>query len=158
MDPSRLTAPFTAAVERVTPGLKYAGVWRYSVVACDFANQTISGNPLNTDMPPLVNVPMAIPGIKLNLKPGAIVLIGFAENNPTLPYVAQYPQDVSQILTMQLHGGVLPNARQGDTVSVTITPATIAAMVLSNSGGPVTATTPANVTGTITSGSAEVFS
>ena len=151
---SRLTEPFRAAVERVTPGIRFAGTWRYSVVSCNFLAQTISASPLNPDMPPLSSVPMAIPGIKLDIAPGAVVLVGFAENDPTLPYVAQYPQDPAQVLRMALLGGLVPVALQGMAVSVTI-PASSLTLAVSGSSatGP---TSPLSVTGTITQGSTTI--
>jgi hypothetical protein len=154
MDPSRLSEPFKRAVEAALPSAQYAGVWRYSVVSCDFENQTISATPFNPTMPAHTAIPMAIPGIKLNIAPNATVMIGFAECNPTLPFVAQYPQDPTAIITMQLRGGTVPVALQGMQVSVTIPAGSIGSF---QAGAVVAPAAPLAVTGTIVGGSATIF-
>jgi len=152
----RLAEPFRRAVERVNP-VTYAGAWRYSVVSCDFDSQTIDALPLAaTEMPPVTACPMRVPGLKLDIAPGSIVLIGFAENSPTMPYVAQYPQDPAEILRVHILGETARNAREGDTVRVTIPSGSLTLAVSGASAtGP---SAPLDITGTITSGSDKVSS
>lgn len=151
MTTSRLQAYFSACVRKVTERVNWAGVYRYSVVSCDFANQTLSANPLTSGVPSLTAIPMSVPGVRLDVAPGAVVYVGFAELNPTLPYVASYPQDPAAILRMEFRGGTTGIALQGMSVEVTVPSSafgTFGAGALPCPSAPVT------VQGTITEGSA----
>jgi len=156
VDQSRLTSAFVGAVEAASAASsapRYEGVWRYSVVSCDPAAQTITARPLDARMPPLTAVPMAVPGLRLTIAPGSIVMVGFADGGlPTLPYIAQYPQDPAAVTMIGIRGGAVPIALQGS--QVTITQAQVTAAGLSNTGGPVTAAAP--MLGSITGGSATI--
>lgn len=147
---SRLTEYFRTAVKGALPGVIYAGVYRYSVVSCSFADQTVDALPLNPLLPSLVGVPMCVPGVRLELTPGAQIMIGFAECNPTLPYVACYPQDPAAVLRSDYMGGVTPVALQGMAVEVTIQPSALGTF---GAGAVACPAAPTTVSGTITGGS-----
>lgn len=66
----------------------------------------------------LMNVPMrtGVPGAKATVAPGAKCLLGFEEGDPRKPYVALWGENV--IISLSFANGVLPIARQGDSVIV----------------------------------------
>ena len=66
----------------------------------------------------LTNVPIrtGIPGAKATVAPGAKCLLGFEEGDPQKPYVALWGENV--VISLAFANGVLPIARQGDSVIV----------------------------------------
>jgi len=150
----RLRAWFEACVKEAVKSLPYAGEYRYSVVSCDFAAQTLDCKALDAGQPNHTKVPMRAPGMRLDVAPGAEVLIGYAGLDPTRPEVRCYSQRPGDILRVELLGGTTPVALQGMSVEVTIQPSSI-----SSTNGAVTVSgppSPVTVQGTITGGSATI--
>jgi hypothetical protein len=162
----RLQAWFTACVAKAVEQLPYAGEYRYSVVSCDFAAQTLDlraldrGDPDDdNDMgqPDLIRVPMRTPGIRLDVAPGAEVLVGYASMKATRPEVRAYDTRPGTILRAELLGGTTPVALQGMSVEVTIPINAIATTgTAAAQSGPSAIQGPVTVTGTITGGSATI--
>ena len=150
----RLQAWFAACVREAVKSLPYAAEYRYSVVACDFAAQTLDVKALDAGQPNHLRVPMRTPGMRLDVAPGAEVLIGYAGLDPTRPEVRCYSQQPGAILRVELLGGTTPIALMGMSVEVTIPASSIV-----TTGSAVTQTgppAPLTVTGTITGGSATI--
>lgn len=152
----RVKAWFEACVRAAVARLPYAGVYRYSVVSCDFAAQTLDLAALDEGQPNHTRVPIRAPGLRLDIAPGSEVGLGYFALDPRRPYVATFPQDPTAILRVEIIGATARNAREGDSVSVTIQPGSLTLAVSgANATGPAA---PLNLSGTITSGSSEVFS
>jgi hypothetical protein len=148
----RLQAWFSACVREAVKSLPYAGEYRYSVVSCDFAGQTLDCKALDAGQPSLTRVPMRAPGMRLDVAPGAEVLIGYAGLDGTRPEVRCYSQQPGAILRVELLGGTTPVALQG--MEITITPTQFAAATPTSPSGSVTTSSP--MKGTITGGSATI--
>jgi hypothetical protein len=151
----RLQAWFSACVREAVKSLPYAGEYRYSVVACDFAAQTLDVRALDAGQPNLLKVPMRTPGIRLDVAPGAEVLIGYAGLDATRPEVRAYSQAPGAVLRAELLGGTTPVALQGMAVQVTIPANSFVIAVVGTSTGTLNPS-PVTVDGTITEGSATI--
>lgn len=148
----RLAESFAKAVGAVLQKFPYAGAYRYTVVSCNFAQQTLNLRPLESDQSPLDDVRMRVPGIRLDIAPGTEVLVRYESLDSTRPFVADFGTNPASVLRAEVMGGTTPVALQGMTVQVTIQPGTIAtAGTSTNQTGP---PAPLVVTGTITGGSA----
>lgn len=86
----RLIAYFNQLVRKAVASLPYAGVYDYSVTACNPLAQTLDARSLSADMPDLTGVPMISPGLFLHVTPGTTIKIGFSGMSPAAPYVADY--------------------------------------------------------------------
>lgn len=151
----RLQAWFSACVREAVKSLPYAGEYRYSVVSCDFAAQTLDVKALDAGQPNHTRVPMRTPGMRLDVAPGAEVLIGYAGLDPTRPEVRCYSQQPGAILRVELLGGTTPVALQGMAIQAAIP--TSAVLIASPSPpGFVPNPAPIVLDGTITGGSATI--
>lgn len=151
----RLQAWFSACVREAVKSLPYAGEYRYSVVSCDFAAQTLDAKPLDPGQPNHTRVPMRAPGMRLDVAPGSEVLIGYAALDPTRPEVRAYSQQPGAILRVELLGGTTPVALQGMAVQVTI-PASTVLVASPAPPGFVPNPAPIPLDGTIVEGSATI--
>lgn len=150
----RLQAWFAACVREAVKSLPYAGEYRYSVSACDFAAQTLDVKPLDPGQPNHLKVPMRTPGMRLDVAPGSEVLIGYAAMDPTRPEVRCYSQQPGAILKVELLGGTTPIALQGMEITITSDQWTAAGPAVTTAPGSVTITS--SMKGTITGGSATI--
>ena len=141
----RFRAAFVALLNEVFPERKFLGFHRYSVTACDFDAQTFDGQPLvsKNGLPAIAKVPIYGP-IKLDLKPGTVVLIGFESASPAAPFLA-FPGQLTLLAKATLRadsniqigeGSVQPVARQGDMV-LTPSQGLVAMFATSPAGDPV---------------------
>lgn len=151
----RLQAWFAACVREAVKSMPYAGEYRYSVSACDFAAQTLDVKPLDAGQPNHLKVPMRTPGMRLDVAPGSEVLIGYAGMDPTRPEVRCYSQQPGAILRVELLGGTTPVALQGMAVEVTI-PTGGVCIPSPNPPGFVANSAPIPLDGTIVEGSATI--
>lgn len=149
----RLKQWFSACVAKAVESLPYAGRYRYSVVSCNFAAQTLELLPLDPKQPALSDVPMRTPGLRLDIAPGTQVLVGYAAMNPTLPEVTTFGNDPASVLRVEILGLTTPAAFQG--MEITITADDISAATMTSPSGAVTISNP--LRGTITGGSAVIF-
>lgn len=148
----RLKEWFSACVREAVKALPYAGEYRYSVVSCDFAAQTVDVKPLDVGQPNHLRVPMRTPGMRLDVAPGSEVLIGYAGLDPTRPEVRCYSQQPGAIVRVELLGGTTPVALQGMAITISAAQITAAGMVAAGAG----AVTGGPMQGTITGGSATI--
>ena len=154
----RLKQWFTACVAKAVESLPYAGRYRYSVVSCDFAAQTLDLSPLDPKQPALSRVPMRTPGLRLDIAPGTQVLVGYAAMNPTLPEVTSFGNDPASVLRVEILGLTTPAAFQGMAVEITIpAEAIITTGTAATQKGPSIAQGPVTCQGTITGGSTVIF-
>lgn len=151
----RLQAWFAACVREAVKSLPYAGEYRYSVSACDFAAQTLDVKPLDPGQPNHLKVPMRTPGMRLDVAPGSEVLIGYAAMDPTRPEVRCYSQQPGAILKVELLGGTTPIALQGMTIEISAAQFS-AASPIAASVPPAAVTITSPMQGTITGGSATI--
>jgi hypothetical protein len=71
----------------------------------------------------LSNVPLrhGIPGVEIQIAPGARALLAFHNGDPDKPYVALWEK--ATVITLKFVGGTMPIARVGDQVAVSgVTP------------------------------------
>lgn len=119
----RFRNAFKALLGEYIPNLKFLAPHRYSVTACDYDAQTFDGEPSVSKygLPRISKVPIRSP-LKVELKPGQTVLVGFESGDPAYPYIANTDQ-LSLFGQAQLRadaeikigeGASLPAARQGD--------------------------------------------
>lgn len=89
----RFRSAFAALLAEFLPNLKFTAIHRYSVTACDFDAQTFDGQPSVSKygLPAIASVPIRSP-LKVDLKPGTTVLVGFESADPAYPYLASLDQ------------------------------------------------------------------
>jgi hypothetical protein len=113
-DVDRITASLDALIEAKLARLSYFGIWEYTVTSFDEGAQTASLKPtVNQALPPLTGVPIRLPAMQSKLGSNDSVLIGFANADPTKPYVAS-------LNTASSYDGALAISRQGDMVSIPV--------------------------------------
>ena len=156
----RLTGWFKSVVAFMTKDLPYAGTYRYEVAGQNFSDQTLDLKQLNHTMGDLESVPMRVPGLRMEIRTGSEVIVGFVNNSPTGAYIAAYSQDPTDVTKVEIVGETDRNAREGDSVSVTIPiGAVMVPNVPPNPPSPgIPSSVPIIVTGDITSGSDKVSS
>lgn len=114
------------AVRKAVSCLPYAGRYQYSVVSCNTSAQTISARSLSPAMPDLTDIPMATPGLFLDVPTGTLVTIGFRSMSPTRPYVESYGSGGSStVLNVVACGwiGLAQAVPPASTLTVTYVPA-----------------------------------
>jgi len=150
----RLAESFARAVGAVLQQFPYAGAYRYTVVSCNWGQQTLNLRPLESDQPALEGVRMRVPGIRLDIAPGTEVLVRYESLDATRPFVADFGTSPSSVLRADLLGGTTPIALQGHQIQITPDGFAAGAPVASLTTG--TVTTSAIIVGTITGGSATI--
>src|SRR3569833_389819 len=127
----RFRAAFRALLAEMMPDIvtRYAmlGFHRYSVVSCDYDAQTFDAQPSvsKTGLPAISKIPIRSP-LKIDLKGGASVLIGFEGGDPTAPFLAFADQlTLMSKAKLRADGSIeigenasQPAARQGDMVLI----------------------------------------
>lgn len=83
----RLIRAFEALVKLFTSQLNYALTTSYSVVFCDPLRQVVQVRSLDPQVSDLIELPLATPGLIMNLPPGTIVRVGYSSGQP---YVSGY--------------------------------------------------------------------
>jgi hypothetical protein len=141
----RFRDAFKALLSELLPTYKFMSMHRYSVTACDFDAQTFDGQPSVSKygLPAISKVPIRQP-IKVDLKAGTTVLVGFESGDPAYPYLGMLDQlTLMGKVTLRADGNIeigegslQPNARQGDMV---LTPSLglVAMLAVSPTGDPV---------------------
>lgn len=126
-DIDRITASLDALIDLKLARLSYFGIWEYTVTGFDEAAQTADLKPtVNDRLPDLTKIPIRLPAMQSKLTKGDSVLIGFANADPSKPYVAN-------LNTASSYSGALAISRQGDMVqaSLNVVPA------ISPAGAPI---------------------
>ncbi len=101
---NRLTVAFAALVEQAVAKLQNALTTSYSVVSCDPFRQVVQVRSLDPGVSDLVELPLATPGLIMNLPPGTIVRVGYSSGQP---YVSGYSSGAIQSLPPGAGSGVL---------------------------------------------------
>jgi hypothetical protein len=167
----RLKRAIASFIRELMPQQSYFGFYIYSVASWDNANQTGDLTPApGTGMPTLGKCPVRLPGIRVKLKPGQEVLVGFENHDPSRYYIAHLGSLGSGLLpdtwvvdadTLVGLGGAgiadLGVARLTDSVSVTVPPGTFG-VAFSPPSTLILNPAPVVVTGTIVSASTKVKS
>lgn len=100
----RLIAAFEALVKLFTAELNYALTTSYSVVFCDPLRQVVQVRSLDPKVSDLVELPLATPGLIMNLPPGTIVRVGYSSGQP---YVSSYSSGGIAPLVPESGSGIL---------------------------------------------------
>lgn len=166
----RLKRAIAAFVRELFPNYDFLGFYTYSVVEWNDGAQTAMLNPAPSvsGLPSIGPVPIRLPGMRVKLKVGQEVLVGFDNGSQTRPYIAHLgtlasgftPDTLSMDATTRIKvgdGATLGAARLSDPVecgSLTFIPGTGGAS-LSYNGSPVSAA-PVTIAGTVTGASAKV--
>lgn len=157
MDVDRILSAMARLARAANPRIDYFGLYEARMVNQSGPN-TFDLMPLAAHIPPMANVKImqGLPGLEVSVAPGAFMLLGWRGGNPRDPYCMLWGGGVTEVvsqltITASLIrlGGTTPVARMGDTVEVTIPPATLIPGVGTTSGS-------LNVSGEITSGSSVV--
>lgn len=126
----RLRSALTAIVRSVLPRVEYLGYFPARVLA-DHGDMTLDLEPDDPKLPKLVKVPLrpGLPGIKVEVLPGARVLVAFEGGDLTRPAAHLWEIGSLKALTIEatvevtvkaplvkLADGGLPVARVGDAV------------------------------------------
>lgn len=112
----------TRLVASLFPALRYAGAFEYRVVSQTGNRLNLQAVRASTGLPDLPRVPVrpGVPGVKSLVKLGELVLVVFADNDPSRPQVIAHDHADSpgwMPLSLELGGpGALPIAYQGSTV------------------------------------------
>jgi len=130
-----------AIVDRVVGRrIDYCHPWPGTIVSQ--SGDTVDFSPDDHRLPDLVGVPIrtGVAGVRVTVANGARARAHFDDGSPAKPFVALW--DLGSVVSIDMAAtGGQPVARQGDLVIVTIPPSEIVKMVaalgLSNSGGPV---------------------
>jgi hypothetical protein len=119
---SRRLRAYARIVRAIFPSLAYAGVWEYRVVTQTGERMNLQPARVASGMPNLVNVPVrpGVPGVKATVLPGELVLVCFADCDPSRPQVFAHDAADSvgwQPLSFQIGGpAALGIAYQGSPV------------------------------------------
>lgn len=150
----RLLESFRALVGADTARLDYFGLYRCRVVKQN-ADGTLDLQPDDARLPPLSGIQVYGPaGVAMSGIPaGSHCLVSFSNGDPSQPFAALFELTTA---TLTFNGGTKAVGRVDDAVQVTIGVADVAAMALTSSAGPVTATNPVTVSGKITAGAANL--
>lgn len=148
---------FRKLLDVVDPGRRFRSTWEYRVVTRNGKKLNLQPVLRSSGMPdlPRVRVRPGAAGWDAEVPLGSLVVVGFLNEDPARPYVAQFEDPDGEGFvpaTTIISEGSAYLARVGD--SVTITPAQFAASGASNGAGAVTLVS--NITATITSGSTKV--
>ncbi len=163
----RLKKAIFAFVRELFPQADFFGFYLYSVAAWNDGEQIGDLTPsASTAGLPAIRCPVRLPGLKVNLRVGQEVLVGFDNHDPTRPFIAHLGTLGTGLFPLSTtleagaikigDGATLGAARNTDPVSVgtlSFVPGSGGAQLLYN-GTPVTSAV--QITGTITGGSAKV--
>jgi len=89
----RFRAAFRNLLNEFFPERKFLGLHRYAVTACDYDAQTFDGQPSVSKygLPAVSKVPVRS-SLKIDLKAGTSVLLGFESADPAAPFLAHADQ------------------------------------------------------------------
>lgn len=116
-DIDRITASLDALIDAklAARGDTYQGFWEYTVTGFNEGAQTADLKPtVNKRLPNLTGIPIRLPAMQSKLGENESVLVGFANADPTKPYVIA-------LNTASSYQGALAVSRQGDMVNIPIT-------------------------------------
>lgn len=129
MDPlNRLLVAFNALAEAALAKIQNALTTSYSVVVCDPLRQVVQVRSLDPDVSDLTELPLATPGLIMNLPPGTIVRVGYSSGQP---YVSGYSSGGIQSIVPGAGSGITNEIDAGYiliTQVVTPIPSAIAAV------------------------------
>jgi len=88
-------------------------------VATQNADGSLELKPSTAKLPSMSQVPIryGIPGISVKVSPGALVVVGWENADPSLPY-AMVVSTAAAVVSISFMGGQQPVARQGDVLSM----------------------------------------
>lgn len=123
--PSRRLAAYRRIMRACFPSLAYLGCWEYRVVTATGDRLNLQPARVASGMPNLTNVPVrpGVFGMKPTLAsasaPGELVLVCFADGDPSRPNViaqdaADSPAGLQALAAQAASGGARPLARIGD--------------------------------------------
>src|SRR5690348_3090308 len=85
----RLVTNLRKLIRQALPEVAFALMDRYTVVACDVLQQTVSlRSQTPTATPDLTNVPLRAPGLVLELRPGTQVRVGYDSDGSPYAVIA----------------------------------------------------------------------
>lgn len=88
LQPRRLRA-WSRLLDLLDPGRRYAAPWEYRVTTRSGDRYNVQPARTASGMPALAGVPFRPPtGYKANIPPGALVIVQFADRDPSRPYIA----------------------------------------------------------------------
>lgn len=119
---NRRLSALARQVEALFPDIKYRGTFEYRVVSQQGDRLNLQVARVASDMPDLSRVPVrpGMAGLKATVKPGELVLVVFADADPSRPQVVSHDAVDApgwMPLTLELGGpGALGIVRLGDAV------------------------------------------
>lgn len=143
----RLWSAFRALVRAELPSLSFLGVYEYAVTASDgttsVAAKTVDCAPTDPalNLPAITKCPIRLP-FGVTPPTGALCSVQFMNGDPSRPMVTNFTDPMTLLV---FAAGKLPNARQGDMVATSISPANIVQIASAFlpmpplTGGPITA-------------------
>ena len=86
----RLKGPIQALARRSDPLALYARLYRARVLAQSGDLLRVDVSPEDPLLPPMSNIPLrhGIPGLTVSMAPGAILMVGWENSRPDLPFAA----------------------------------------------------------------------
>ena len=115
----RLRAALLGIIDAATRGTRYHRLVRGRVVNV-LAGGNVETEPETAGTPPQPNLTLryGLPGVlRAVVRSGARVLLGWAEGDPSQPFVAAWEASQLEELVFDVDGGAEPLARTGDTVA-----------------------------------------
>lgn len=116
----RLRAALLGIIDAATRGTRYHRLVRGRVVNV-LAGGNVETEPETAGTPAQPNLPLryGVPGVlRAVVRSGARVLLGWAEGDPSQPFVAAWEASQLEELVFDVPGGARPLARDDDTVDV----------------------------------------
>lgn len=113
----RLRAALLGIIDAATRGTRYHRLVRGRVVNV-LAGGNVETEPETAGTPPQPNLTLryGLPGVlRAVVRSGARVLLGWAEGDPSQPFVAAWEASQLEELVFDVDGGAQPLARTGDT-------------------------------------------
>ncbi|WP_437958598.1 hypothetical protein WME76_02310 [Sorangium sp. So ce119] len=161
-----------AIVRELFPKYDFLGRYRYRVIQMDGDLAVLQAVRKDAGLPDLPSVPVAagMAGLVAELAPSAIVLVEFIEGDPRYPIITGFSRDGGATfypltLTIEAQTQIRLGAsaaqgvaRQGDTVTVLLPPATFTGTIGGSPAAGMVVWSPGQTTGTITTSSAKVVS
>jgi hypothetical protein len=114
----RLMSAVESLVRRYTRRVDYAILYPCTVLA-DHGDMTLDLQPDNVFLPALTAIALwvGVPGLSVQVKPGAKVLLGFRDARPDQPYAALFGAGGLSTLTLTLDGPMVINVTGTATVN-----------------------------------------
>ena len=114
----RIMQSIEMLVRRATRRIDYTILYPCTVLA-DHGDMTLDLQPDNTALPALTRIALwvGVPGLQVQVKSGAKVLLGFRDARPDQPYAALFGAGGLSTLTLSLDGPMVVNVTGTATVN-----------------------------------------